>query len=95
MRESRHINLFSAGYCIIKASERLVFFYAFIKILKYEKMINKYICSFLWWQRNEPKKATADKILALKKIIISYIFVHFFSDKETNQRNHPLTHFLL
>ena len=41
------------------------------------------------------KKATADKILALKKIIISYIVVHFFSDKETNQRNHPLTHFLL
>ena len=23
------------------------------------------------------------------------IIVHFFSDKETNQRNHPLTHFLL
>ena len=41
------------------------------------------------------KKATADKILALKKITISYIFVHFFNDKKTNQRNHPLTHFLL
>ena len=30
--------------------------------------INKCVCSFLWWQRNEPKKATADKILALKKL---------------------------
>ena len=68
MRESRHINLFSAGYCIIKASERLVFFYAFIKILKYEKMINKYIGSFLWWQRNEPKKATAHALFTLLKL---------------------------
>ena len=68
MRESRHINLFSAGYCIIKASERLVFFYAFIKILKYEKMINKYIGSFLWWQRNEPEKATAHALFTLLKL---------------------------
>ena len=50
---------------------------------------------FFGGKETNQKKATADKILALKKIIISYIFVHFFSDKETNQRNHPLTHFLL
>ena len=38
-----------------------------------EVNINKCISSFLWWQRNEPKKATTDKILALKK----YIGIHF------------------
>ena len=75
----------------------IIYSCSFVIFLGHERKvnINKCVCSFLWWQRNEPKKATADKILALKKIIISYIFVHFFSDKETNQRNHPLTHFLL
>ena len=28
-------------------------------------------------------------------LTLASIIVHFFSDKETNQRNHPLTHFLL
>ena len=84
---------------MLKCGKKLGIIYScsFVIFLDHKRKvnINKRVCSFLWWQRNELKKATADKILTLKKIIISYIFVHFFSDKETNQRNHPLTHFLL
>ena len=47
---------------------------SFVTFLAHERKVSiKCRCSFLWWQRNEPKKATADKILALKK----YIGIHF------------------
>ena len=43
---------------------------SFVTFLAHERKVSikQGVCSFLWWQRNEPKKATADKILALKKL---------------------------
>ena len=40
-------------------------------------------------KKTNQKKATADKILTLKTITISYILVHFFSDKETKPKKSP------